>query len=84
MSATVTSPLAATANAPLPFPLEIVNPALVAESPVDANVPTAPSLARFSAIVNEVAVISIAWSVTEIVTVSESALLPSVARMVRV
>ena len=32
-------------------------------------------LARFSAIVNEVAVISIAWSVTEIATVSESALL---------
>ena len=60
VSATVTAPPAATANAPLALPLEIVNPAFVAESPVEANDPTAPLLAVFSAIVNEVAVMSIA------------------------
>ena len=60
VSATVTAPPAATANAPFALPLEIVKPAFVAESPVDANDPTAPLLAVFSAIVNEVAVISIA------------------------
>ena len=60
MSATVTAPPAETAKAPFPLPLDIVKPALVGESPVDANVTTAPLFARFSAIVAEVAVMSIA------------------------
>ena len=77
----MTAPAAFTAKAPLALPDEMVNPAPVAESPVEARFPTAESSAAFSAIVNEVAVISIAWFVTETVTDSESALEPSVARM---
>ena len=53
VSATVTAPPLATAKAPLPFPLDIVNPAPVAVSPDEVNVTTASPLARSSAIVAE-------------------------------
>ena len=85
VSATVTAPPVATANAPLSLPLWIVNPALVASSPEEVKVTTAAPFATFSAIVGDAAAISIATSVTVIVNcvepVLESAL---VARIVTV
>ena len=84
VSATVMAPAAFTAKAPFAFPEEIVNPATVAESPVEARFPTAESSAAFSAMVKDAAVMSIAWLVMDTETVSESAFEPSVARMFKV
>jgi hypothetical protein len=59
----------------LSLPEETVNPAPVAESPVDASVNTDAPLAAVSEIVAEFAVISITTSVTVIVYVTALALL---------
>ena len=78
MSATVTAPCGVTANAPLSLPAEIVNPAFVAESPVDARVTTAAPFDAVSSIVAEAADMSITTSVTVIVYVTGLAsLVPS-------
>ena len=70
MSATVTAPCGVTANAPLALPADIVNPAFVGESPVDARVTTAAPFDAVSSIVGAAAVMSITTLVTVIVYVT--------------
>ena len=67
MSATVTAPPDVTAKAPLSLPADMVNPAPVAESPVDDSVTTAAPFDAVSSMVADAADMSMTTSVTVIV-----------------